>query len=143
MLTPYPATTADYAALTAIWQRSVLATHDFLQATDRLAIQRALPQYFAQVTLLKWQVGPTIVGLSGTDDTELVMLFLDPAYLRHGYGHQIIQWLIETVGVQTVTVNAQNTGALAFYQRQGFQIVSRAATDGDGRPYPVINLALH
>lgn len=140
MLTCLTATPADYPELTAIWWRSVTATHDFLQPADREDIQRALPQYFNQVTLLKWQLGDDIVGFSGTTGTELVMLFLDPAYFRRGYGHQILQTLIAQVGMNRVDVNAQNPGALAFYCHHGFQEFSRSAVDGEGRPYPILHL---
>lgn len=140
MLTPQRATPVDYPELIAIWARSVAATHQFLQPADREAIQRALPQYFAQVTLVKWQLGTTTVGFSGRAATDLVMLFLDPAYFRRGYGQTIVQTLIAEDNLQTVTVNAQNPGALAFYRRQGFHLVSRFETDTDGRPYPILNL---
>lgn len=142
MLTPQYATPTDDNDLKTIWYRSVTATHHFLTATDRAAIQRDLPRYFRQVDLLKWQLDGVTIGFSGTSAADLVMLFLDPAYFRHGYGQEIIQYLITHDHVRTVTVNAQNPGALAFYQRQGFKIASRAATDTDGRPYPIINLVL-
>lgn len=138
MLMAYSARLTDYPELISLWERSVLATHHFLRPVDRQMIKQDLPQYFDQVTLLKWQLDDAIVGFSGTSGTELVMLFLDPAYFRRGYGQQIIQQL---GNIKRVTVNAQNPGALAFYQRQGFKIVSQAAVDGDGRPYPIINLA--
>lgn len=140
MLNPQIATSTDYPHLVALWDRSVRATHHFLTATDHAAIEQALPGYFAQVKLLKWQVGDTLVGFSGTADNDLVMLFLDPTYFRCGYGHDIVQQLLTADHIQTVTVNAQNPGALAFYRHEGFEIVSRSATDSDGRPYPIINL---
>lgn len=140
LVTPQAATPADYAELAAIWTRSVQATHHFLSPADRDDIQRHLPEYFGQVDLYKWQVAGQTVGFSGTAGTELVMLFLDPPYFRHGYGQAIFHALMRKPGIQTVSVNEQNPGALAFYQRQGFQIVSRAAVDEAGRPYPILNL---
>lgn len=140
MLTKVPASRADYPALTALWRRSVDATHHFLAATDRETIQAALPTYFAQVDLQKWLINDQLVGFSGTSSTELVMLFIDPAYFRHGYGHEILTSLIETDQLTTVSVNAQNPGALQFYQHLGFEVTSRTTTDADGRPYPLLNL---
>jgi len=142
MLTHTLATPADYPRLTAIWTRSVTATHHFLSLADREAIQRDLPRYFAQVTLWRWQLDEHLIGFTGMAGSDLAMLFLDPTYFRHGYGQQIIRILMKTANLQTVTVNAQNPGALAFYQRQGFKIISQNSLDADGRSYPIINLSL-
>lgn len=141
MLTYFPASEKDYSVLTNIWSQSVLATHNFLKAEDKDDIQKMLPEYFKQVDLLKWQLDESIVGFSGTANQELVMLFLDPKYFRKGYGHQILQKLIDD-GINKVSVNEQNVGAFNFYKKNGFKMVSRSDLDSDDRPYPILNLQL-
>ncbi|MGY0625916.1 MAG: GNAT family N-acetyltransferase, partial [Paraglaciecola chathamensis] len=41
-----------------------------------------------------------------------------------------------------VDVNEQNPKALGFYQRIGFKVVGRSELDGQGKPYPLLHLAL-
>lgn len=142
MLKRLPATKDDYHELSNIWLKSVKATHNFLSSKNQKDIQENLPEYFKQVKLSKWKIGNNIIGFSGTSDSDLSMLFLDPEYFRHGYGKEIISELIKSDNIKTVTVNEQNINALSFYQHQGFEIVSKSETDDDGRPYPILNLKL-
>lgn len=135
-----PGTPADYAALLALWERSVVATHDFLEEADRLFYQEQIPQYFEQVSLLLWYDHEGLIGFSGTLGQELEMLFLEPAAIGHGYGREILQWLVNHADIQRVTVNRQNKRAKDFYLAQGFQIIGESLTDGWGKPYPLLHL---
>ncbi len=140
MLRAQVATPTDYSALSQIWWDAVTATHDFLTPADQRAIAMALPTYFAQVDLLAWYADEQLIGFSGRQGSELVMLFIAPSATRHGYGRQIITQLDQQSPVRTVDVNEQNHGARKFYAQCGFQLVSRDAIDGDGRPYPILHL---
>lgn len=42
----------------------------------------------------------------------------------------------------TVDVNEQNTQAVGFYARAGFTVTGRSPVDDEGRPYPLLHLAL-
>ncbi len=42
----------------------------------------------------------------------------------------------------TVDVNEQNEQAVGFYAHTGFIVTGRSATDGEGRPYRLLHLAL-
>lgn len=53
---------------------------------------------------------------------------------------QILQYLRTVQHLQTVTVNEQNTGALAFYLKQGFTVSRRSPLDEQGRPFPILYL---
>lgn len=132
---------AIYPELINLWGRSVRATHQFLSETDFSEIEIVLPSYFSQVVLKTWWVNDDLIGFSGTHETSLEMLFLDPEYFGKGYGQQIMEQLI-SAGLKTVAVNEQNAGAYSFYKKQGFKLVSRSETDDAGRPYPILNLSL-
>ena len=45
-------------------------------------------------------------------------------------------------GVRSVDVNEQNPRARRFYEKHGFQIVSRRKTDDCGNPYPILRMEL-
>lgn len=61
---------------------------------------------------------------------EIKMLYLDPDYIGHGLGHDLMDFAIETLKAnrcKTVIVKVvdYNKRAIKFYLRQGFKITSR------------------
>ncbi|MBC6147555.1 GNAT family N-acetyltransferase [Listeria innocua] len=132
----------DYQTLLAIWEKSVIATHDFLAAEDRQFYKEQIPLFLDNVELFLWFAGEEIVGFSGTSERELDMLFLNPIATGNGYGSQILIWLIENKRINLVDVNEQNENATRFYLKHGFVVSSRSDLDGFGNPYPILHLQL-
>ncbi|ELY0460889.1 GNAT family N-acetyltransferase [Listeria innocua] len=132
----------DYQTILAIWEKSVIATHDFLVAEDRQFYKEQIPLFLDNVELFLWFAGEEIVGFSGTSERELDMLFLDPVATGNGYGSQILGWLIENKQINLVDVNEQNENATRFYLKHGFVVSSRSDLDGFGKPYPILHLQL-
>lgn len=135
---------SDYDALTAVWLASVRATHDFLTEEDVEFYHNKLPtEYMPHVNLfaLKDNNGAwcAFIGLS-TNNIE--MLFVHPEHMGVGYGSKLLRFAIEERGIRHVDVNEQNQQALTFYLKHGFSINGRDATDGEGKPYPVLHLVL-
>ncbi|MHD0398551.1 GNAT family N-acetyltransferase [Staphylococcus simulans] len=126
----------------AIWERSVLATHDFLKEKDRIALKQEIPTYFQQVEAYLWFDGQEAIGFSGTHDSNLEMLFIDPNYFHQGYGSEILHDLIQQGKVKYVDVNKDNIGATKFYKKHGFKVYQSSQTDAEGRNYPILHLKL-
>ena len=82
------------------------------------------------------------MGFSGIADGKLEMLFVDPEHRGTGVGAVLLRQAICAHPGLLVDVNEQNPQALAFYRRFGFVTVGRQDTDADGRPFPILNLAL-
>lgn len=133
----------DYPALIEIWRSAVRATHAFLEEEDFQRIESNLAQaYFPAVTLTVAEVGGESVGFAGTADGSLEMLFVSNEVRGSGIGSLLLAETIEKDGVTKVDVNEQNSDAHGFYLSRGFTQVSRSEVDGDGRPYPILHLAL-
>ncbi len=132
----------DYPVLVELWEKSVRASHTFLNEQDLLAIKQELPTYFPQVTLKIWYDYDQLVGFSGTTEHHLEMLFLAPQHRQKGLGSQILQQLIEKDHIRSVDVNTQNEAGLHFYLKQGFLVTGESLLDGQGRPYPLTHLTL-
>ena len=47
-----------------------------------------------------------------------------------------------TTDVLTVDVNEQNPQAVGFYRHYGFIQVARSPLDGEGKPFPLLHMAL-
>ena len=132
----------DYATLSSIWERSVRATHDFLDENTIEEIKTALaPSYFPNVELYAVSHNGTLTGFIGLRDDMIEMLFIDSHNHGQGYGSSLIEFALER-GATKVDVNEQNPRALAFYQGKGFKIIGRDSTDEAGRPYPILHLSL-
>lgn len=134
----------DYKKLIEIWERSVRATHDFLGEND---IQELKPlilnQYFDAVDLRVAKGGDQrIVGFCGVHEGNIEMLFIDPDYRGKGVGSSMVSHAINYQGATKVDVNEQNPQAVGFYEHVGFSVVGRSPLDGQGKPYPLLHMAL-
>lgn len=137
-----PIGTTDYPRLLYIWESAVLATHDFLKPEDFAYYKENLPSYFAFVTLWGYEVEGELVGFMGIAANSLEMLFIDEATRGRGVGKALIHYGIQKQGVTTVEVNEQNAQAVGFYEHLGFKVKNRMELDGQGKPYPILQLEL-
>ncbi|MEN3206998.1 acetyltransferase [Klebsiella pneumoniae] len=126
--------------LTAIWCRSVDATHDFL--TKR--IERSWRRWYAHFT-----GGSAVVAVNTEDQPIAFMLltgehmdalFVDPDVRGCGVGKLLIEHALSLTPKLTTNVNEQNEQAVGFYQKMGFRVTGRSETDDLGQPYPLLNL---
>lgn len=132
----------DYETLAGIWERSVMATHDFLKEEDFNEIKAALiPYYFPNVDLYAIADNGWYSGFIGLSLTSIEMLFIDSDRRGQGYGSALIEFAKQR-GATKVDVNEQNPSALNFYKARGFRVISRDETDETGRPYPILHLSL-
>ena len=131
----------DFPQIMDIWRRAVDATHDFLSAADRAAIERELEAFFPNVQLeLAVDAADTAHGFMFLHDGHLEALFVHPGQHGKGIGKAFIARAVAIHPSLTTDVNEQNPRALAFYEHVGFRRIARSAHDGQGRPYPLIHL---
>jgi putative acetyltransferase len=128
---------ADANRLLQIWRDAVDATHDFLSADDRVAIDPLVAEYVRESELTVALFDGNPVGFMGVTGRSIDSLFIAPEV--HGLG--IGRLLVDRVDRPTIVeVNEQNTHAVAFYRRLGFVDVGRSELDGEGRPYPLLHM---
>lgn len=135
---------ADYPTLIKVWEASVRATHDFLAEDDLQELKPLiLEQSFDAVDLrcVKSNDGE-ILGFSGVHDGHIEMLFIAPEARGKGIGALLVAYAINAQGATNVDVNEQNGQALGFYQHMGFSVTGRSPVDGQGKPYPLLHMAL-
>ena len=133
----------DYQALIALWEASVRATHHFLQEADITALKPLiLKHYFAAVDLVCARGEEEIAGFCGVHNGNIEMLFIAPEARGRGVGRLLVAHAIQRQGARRVDVNEQNAQALGFYQHLGFEVTGRSPLDGQGKPYPLLHMAL-
>jgi putative acetyltransferase len=135
------ASEADYAAIMAIWENSVRATHDFLQEEDLQLYKRLIPtEYLPQLKVYVIDDNGQPYAFFAVSEDNLEMLFVDSAYRGKGIGTVALQYVLDKLQVYKVDVNEQNQQAVDFYLKKGYQLIERSAVDGMGKPYPILHL---
>lgn len=139
-----PVERGSYQILIALWEASVRASHHFLQEADITALRPLILEHYFDAVRLSCAKGEDgeIVGFCGVADGNLEMLFVAPAAMGQGVGRQLVAHAIARQNVSRVDVNEQNEQAFGFYRRLGFVVVGRSPLDGQGRPYPLLHMAL-
>ena len=138
-----PARSDDRPRMLELWERSVRATHLFLEEEDVEKL-RPLVADELETDSIDWWVllsDESVFGFLGFAHDAIEALFIDPGHHRQGGGTRLVshaQSLAE--GALAVEVNEQNQAALRFYEALGFSVVGRSPTDGGGRPFPIVHM---
>lgn len=141
MNTLRPSRASDGDAVVDLWRRAVDATHDFLSAEDRRAIDAEVVGFLPQAPLLlAVDAEDRPLGFMLLDGSHMEALFIDPEVHGQGIGRQLVEHALAEHSPLTTDVNAQNAQALGFYLRMGFVETGRSEVDSQGRPYPLIHL---
>ena len=130
--------------LTDVWERSVKATHLFLSEAEIDQIKEYVPQAMQEIAHLVIAVNENgvPVGFMGVQDGKIEMLFIAPEKCGKGIGKGFIQYGMEMLSVDDVTVNEQNPQAIGCYEHLGFQVYKRTDVDEQGGPYPLLYMRL-
>ncbi len=129
--------------LLAVWEHSVLATHDFLKPSDFEEIKAMV----ATINFHDFEVfclisGGMVLGFIGVADQKIEMLFLDPKYFGKGLGKKLLHFAVTALEANKLDVNEQNAKALGFYQKFGFDVFERTDKDDQGKDYPLLRMKL-
>jgi len=133
-----------HADILRIWEASVQATHFFLAPADFRIIRDLLQNDFPESVALYgfFDEAGQMQAFMGIEAQKIEMLFITPALRGRGIGRQMMQYAIRQCHATKVDVNEQNQQALDFYRHMGFEAKGRSATDGLGKPYPLLHLQL-
>ncbi|MEQ8583212.1 MAG: GNAT family N-acetyltransferase [Marinoscillum sp.] len=129
------------AQMLAVWEKSVLATHQFLSQTDFIAIRQLVGTIdFSHFDVHCLVNDSQVIGFIGVADKKVEMLFLDPAYFGQGLGKKLMEFAMIQLKANKVDVNEQNGQAVAFYEHLGFETYKRSAKDDQGNDYPILRM---
>ena len=126
--------------LTAVWEASVRATHDFLSDAEIERIRGYVPQALSGVEhlIVAERTDGSPAAFMGVEGERLEMLFLAPDVRGAGLGRQMLAYGIKQFGVRELTVNEQNPQAVGFYRHMGFETYQRTEKDEQGGSYPLL-----
>lgn len=135
-------TDALVAELVELWESSVRATHGFLADGGvefyKPYVVEAVKSLPLVMTARADGKAAAFMGITGA---HLDALFAAPEYFGRGAGALLMREALAR-GVRSVDVNEQNPRARRFYEKHGFQTVSRRETDDCGKHYPILRMEL-
>lgn len=126
-----------------IWEKSVLATHDFLNPTDFEEIKQLVQTFnFNDFEVYCLKQNDQIAGFIGLAERKIEMLFFSPEYIGKGLGRKLTDFAFSELKANKVDVNEQNKNAVKFYEKLGFKTYERTEKDDLGKEYPLLRMKL-
>ena len=133
-----PAQVEDRERLLELWERSVRATHHFLEDSDVVALRPLVAEELASDAVDWWvlvSATGALIGFLGFASDTIEALFIDPDHHGQGGGKFLVAHAQSlSAGALAVDVNEQNEAALRFYEALGFSVEGHSPTDAGGRP---------
>jgi putative acetyltransferase len=130
--------------LLEVWEKSVVATHHFLSSEDfqsiKVLVQSIDFNAFQVFCLLDRK---KVAGFIGVAEDKVEMLFIKPDYMGQGLGRKLMEFAIDTLNINKVDVNEQNTSSVSFYKKLGFEVYERTDKDDQGKDYPLLRMKLN
>ena len=134
----------DRDGLLELWERSVRATHPFLEDRDVVALRPLVAEELAGDAVDWWvleSADRAVIGFLAFARDTIEGLFIDPDHRHQGGGKTLVAHAQRlATGVLAVDVNEQNDAAVGFYVTLGFSVIGRSATDAGGRPFPILHM---
>lgn len=134
----------EYEAVTALWERSVRATHHFLKEENINYFRPLILNNYLNAIELSCirNEQRKIEAFMGVLEGKIEMLFVEPALRGTGLGMRLVKYAVEELGVKQVDVNEANEQAVGFYKKLGFIQTGYSELDGSGKPFPLIHMTL-
>jgi len=135
-------TPADAGRLFDVWHSAVEATHDFVSPEDHSEIaalvrDQYLPAADLDVAIDENGLPLAFMGMTGN---EIDSLFVHADARGTGVGRLMVEHACAKGPIIRTEVNEQNAQGVAFWEHMGFRRVGRTETDGQGRPYPLLQM---
>jgi len=132
----------DVERLFDVWHSAVEATHDFLIPEDHAEIAALVRDQYLPVADLDVAIDENGLPLAfmGMTGNEIDALFVHADARGTGVGRLMVEHAFATGPVIRTEVNEQNGQGVAFWEHMGFRRIGRTEIDGQGRPYPLLQM---
>lgn len=126
-----------------LWERSVRATHHFVNSDEVDRLKELVKQIDFNSFLVYCLVSENkVIGFLGVENSVIESLFLDPDYIGQKLGTRLMDFAINELKADKVNVNEQNSDAIKFYTKFGFVTYERTEKDDYGNDYPILKMKL-
>lgn len=127
------ASAGDLEKILAIWLATNLEAHEFVEASywqdQLLHVAQAMDEAEVYVT----EDFGFIQGFIGLQGSYIAGLFVAQEFQGQGVGTQVLTFAKERQSRLTLSVFEKNEKAIAFYEKQGFQVEKRDIDSATGQ----------
>ena len=118
-----------------IWLRATLKAHDFVPVDYWHSNHKKMSEvYLPQTENYSFRENGRIAGFISLSADHIEALFVEPDMQGRGVGGALLEYAKNLHQVLTLAVYEENKNAVAFYLRNGFEIVERRNDDNTNCP---------
>lgn len=124
----------DLDRIMEIWLEGNLQAHDFVGPDYWTGCLQEVREAIAQADVWVWDENGRVEAFAGMVEHYLAGLFVSGAQRGKGIGGLLLEHIKEQRFPLTLHVYSRNAGAVQFYERHGFGIVSEYIDPETGQP---------
>ena len=124
----------DLDRIMEIWLEGNLQAHDFVDPAYWTGCLQEVREAIAQADVWVWDENGRVEAFAGMVEHYLAGLFVSGAQRGKGIGGLLLEHIKEQRYPLTLHVYSRNAGAVQFYERHGFGIVSEYIDPETGQP---------
>lgn len=124
----------DLDRIMEIWLEGNLQAHDFVDPDYWTGCLQEVREAIAQADMWVWDENGRVEAFAGMVEHYLAGLFVSGAQRGKGIGGLLLEHIKEQRFPLTLHVYSRNAGAVQFYERHGFGIVSEYIDPETGQP---------
>ena len=124
----------DLDRIMEIWLEGNLQAHDFVDPAYWTGCFQEVREAIAQADVWVWDENSRVEAFAGMVEHYLAGLFVSGAQRGKGIGGLLLEHIKEQRFPLTLHVYSRNAGAVQFYERHGFGIVSEYIDPETGQP---------
>lgn len=124
----------DLDRIMEIWLEGNLQAHDFVDPAYWTGCLQKVREAIAQADVWVWDENGRVEAFAGMVEHYLAGLFVSGAQRGKGIGGLLLEHIKEQRFPLTLHVYSRNAGAVQFYERHGFGIVSEYIDPETGQP---------
>ena len=124
----------DLDRIMEIWLEGNLQAHDFVDPAYWTGCLQEVREAIAQADVWVWDDSGRVEAFAGMVEHYLAGLFVSGAQRGKGIGGLLLEHIKEQRFPLTLHVYSRNAGAVQFYERHGFGIVSEYIDPETGQP---------
>ena len=123
---------ADINKVAEIWLNTNIKAHDFITAQYWKSNFELVKELLLQATVYVYEDNQEIQGFIGLNDEYIEGIFVSDEMQSKGVGKILLNYAKEKKHKLLLNVYQKNTGAISFYQREGFEIQHSGLDEATG-----------
>ena len=124
---------ADIDKVADIWLDTNIKAHDFIPAQYWESNFESVKELLPQATVYVYEDGQGIRGFIGLNDEYIEGIFVFDGMQSQGIGRLLLDYAKAKRNKLRLNVYRKNTRAIAFYQREGFEILYSGVDKATGK----------